>query len=101
MKKLLVSAFVLSLAVCAPAFADETYTGHYVNLLNNKINQAAAPLVNKENELNQKQLQAKQKQQAQLDAQQQAINNKKQQIQNQKDLFNQEKNNIKSLFSVQ
>lgn len=112
MKKILTAVCLVSLAIAIPAMAADTYTGALVETLNNKINTVAAPVVNTEKALNEKQKAAqelKQKQiadkkaqiEAKQKAQQELVNKKKQQIQATKDAFKQEKNEIKSIFSVQ
>lgn len=109
MKKILLATCVLTLALGTKTFAADTYTGELVDALNQKINKVAAPVVNKEKELQEKQkaaqeLQLKQiadkKQQieASQKAQQELVNKKKQQIQTQKELFQEQKKGIMSLF---
>lgn len=105
MKKILLATCVLTLALGTKTFAADTYTGALVDSLNQKINKAASPVVNKEKELQDKQraIQNLQnqpigiKQPAQLEL----INKKQQQIQTQKDLYNQQKKELKNLFSVE
>lgn len=96
MRKILLTTCVLSLALGAKAFAADTYTGALVNSLNKKINQAAAPVINKEKEINALQNAPQQK----MNTQQDLIYKKQQQIQKQKDLLKNEKNDLKNLFQV-
>ena len=96
MKKILVATCVLSLAIGAKAFAADTYTGALVDSLNKKINQAAAPAINKEREINALQNAPQQK----ANTQQDLIYKKQQQIQKQKNLLQQEKNDLKNIFQV-
>lgn len=109
MKKVLLTACVLSLVLGAKTFAADTYTGGLIDSLNQKINKATAPVVNKEKELQEKQKAAQELKQKQIDAQkkqleakqkaqQELVNKKKQQVQAQKELFQQQKKEIKSLF---
>lgn len=112
MKKILIATCLLTLTMATSANAVETYTGALLKSVQKKIDAKAAPIVNKEQQLRQQQADAKalsQKQvlerQKQIEAQQKAqlelVNKKKQQVQTQKDLFNQQKKEIKGLFSVQ
>lgn len=112
MKKILLATCVLSLALGTKAFAADTYTGGLVDSLNQKINKVAAPVVNKEKEvqakqkaiqdLKQKQIDEQKKQiEAKQKAQQELIDKKKQLINNQKELFQQQKKELKNLFSVE
>lgn len=113
MKKFLIMTCILSFAVGTGAFAEEpTYTETFLNSVHKNIDRTAAPLVDKERELNarqketqnipQQQIAARRRQlEAQQNAQQELINKKKQQIQAEKDLLNQQKNNIKNLFYVE
>lgn len=109
---LLIAACVVSFIASAKTFAEETYSETLLNSLHQNINKTAAPIVNKERELNAKQKAAQDLQQqqitarrnqiqAQQDAQQALINKKKQQVQSQKDLLEQQKNGLKNIFSVQ
>lgn len=111
MKKILLATCVLSLIIGAKTFAADTYTGGLVESLNQKIDKVAAPVVNKEKELQEKQKAAqalqlkqvadkKQQLEARQKAQQELVNKKKQQIQTQKDLLKQQKNELKSLFQL-
>lgn len=101
MKKVLV-ATVISLMVASSAFAADTYTGALLNSFQKKINDTAAPVVNKEQQIRaQQQALSPQNKVSDVQAQQQAlINKKKQQIDAQKNLLNNEKNELKSIFSV-
>lgn len=117
MKKFLIGACLFSI-ITVPAMAADTYTGGMVKSLNQKINKAAAPVVNKEKEikqqeaalkqreknaqeLKQKQIDARKKQiKANQKAQQNAVAKKKQQVQAQKDLLKKEKEDIKSIFTI-
>lgn len=112
MKKNLIVTLTLSFALGAQVFAADTYTEGLLNSFQQKVNQTAAPVVNTEKQLKEKQraLQELPQNQVyakrqQIDAQQQAqlelINKKRQQVQTQKDLFNQQKNELKNIFSVQ
>lgn len=113
MKKLLIITCILYFAVGSNVFANEpTYSETFLNSLHKNIDRTAAPVVNKERELNakqrevqnvpQQQITARRRQlEAQQNAQQELINKKKQQIQAEKDLLNQQKNNIKNLFYVE
>lgn len=56
MKKILLATCVLSLVIGTKAIAADTYTGGLVESLNQRIDKIAAPVVNKE-----KQVQTKQK----------------------------------------
>lgn len=96
MKKILLVTCVLSLALGTKAFAADTYTGALVDSLNKKINQAAAPAINKEKEIKALQSMPQQK----VNTQQDIIYKKQQQIQKQKDLLQNEKNDLKNLFQV-
>ncbi len=111
MKKFLLATCVLSLAIGAKAFAADTYTGGLIESLNKKIDKVAAPVVNKEKQvqakqkeaqaLKQKQIDAKKKElEARQKAQQELVKKKKQQVQAQKDLFKQEKEDIKNIFKI-
>lgn len=95
MKKILVTTCIF-LAIGVKAFAADTYTGALVDSLNKKINQAAAPAINKEKEINA----LKNAPQQKVNTQQDLIYKKQQQIQKQKDLLQQEKNDLKNLFQV-
>lgn len=112
MKKILITTYLLSSLIAIPALAADTYTGTLLENFNNKINSTAAPIVNKEKEFNEKQKAAQELQQRQIadqkaqiearqKAQQELVNKKKQQLKMQRDEFKQEKNELKSLFSVQ
>lgn len=101
MKKVLL-ATVISLMVASSAFAADTYTGALLNSVQKKIDAKAAPIVNKEQQIRaQQQALSPQNKVNDVQAQQQAlINKKKQQIDAQKNLLNNEKNELKSIFSV-
>lgn len=113
MKKVLISGLFLTLITVLPAIsADDTYTGGLLNSFQKKVNDTAAPVVNKEKQMRDQQAalqSAKQKQaldrqkqiEAQQKAQQELVNKKKQQLQNSKDMLNQQKEGLKNLFSVQ
>lgn len=100
MKKILVATCVLSLAIGAKAFAADTYTGALVDSLNQKINKAAAPAINKEKEIQAQQKALQNMPQQKVTTQQDLIYKKQQQIQKQKNLLQQEKNDLKNLFKV-
>lgn len=113
MKKVLISGLFLTLISVLPAIsADDTFTGGLLNSFQQKVNNTAVPVVNKEKQIRdqqaamqyasqqkafdrQKQLEEQQR------AQQELINKKKQQLQNQKDMLNQQKQDLKGLFSIQ
>lgn len=112
MKKILLLTCVLSVAIYAKTFAADTYTGALVDALNQKVNKVAAPVVNKEKELQEKQKSIQQLKQTQLEeqqkqidakqkAQQELINKKRNQLQGQKDLIKNETNDLKKLFSIE
>lgn len=96
MKKFLLASCILSLAIGVKAFAADTYTGALVDSLNQKINKAAAPVINKEREINA----LKNAPQQKMNTQQDLIYKKQQQIQKQKELLQNEKNDLKNLFQV-
>lgn len=109
MKKFLIITCIASLTT-VPAFAADTYTGNFIESVNTKINQVAAPVVNKEKELQAKQKEAQELKIKQLEekqklidaqqkAQQELINQKKQEIQAQKDFWQKQKELWKSIFS--
>lgn len=102
MKKILIATFVMSLTLTVPAFAADTYTGSLLESVQKKIDNTAAPIVNKERQIKAQQ-QALNPQNKVLDAQKQQqdlVNKKKQQIQAQKDAFNKEKEDLKSIFTI-
>jgi len=101
MKKVLLATMV-SLMIASSAMAADTYTGTLLNSFQKKVNDAAAPVVNKEQQIRaQQQALSPQNKVNDVQAQQQAlINKKKQQVQAQKDLLNNEKNELKGIFSV-
>lgn len=96
MKKILLTTCVLSLALGTKVFAADTYTGALVDTLNQKINKAASPVIEKERALEA----VKNTPQQKVNAQQNLIYKKQQQIQKQKDLLQNEKNDLKNLFQV-
>lgn len=100
MKKILLATFILSLMLGAKAVAADTYTGALVDSLNQKINKAAAPVVNKEKEIQAQQKALQNLPQQKATTQQDLIYKKQQQIQKQKDLLKQEKNDLKNLFQI-
>ena len=93
---------MVSLMIASSAMAADTYTGTLLNSFQKKVNDAAAPVVNKEQQIRaQQQALSPQNKVNDVQAQQQAlINKKKQQVQAQKDLLNNEKNELKGIFSV-
>lgn len=112
MKKIITASLILSLTLCAAAFAADTYTEGLLNSFQQKVNQTAAPVVNTEKQLKDKQKQLQELPQNQVnvkkqqaDAAQQAqmelLNKKKQQLQSQKDMLDYQRKEIKNLFSVQ
>ena len=96
MKKILLTVCVLSLMLGTKAFAADTYTGALVDTLNQKINKAAAPVIEKEKALETVRNAPQQK----VNTQQDLIYKKQQQIQKQKELLQNEKNDLKNLFQV-
>lgn len=116
MKKILIASSICLLAATS-AMAADTYTGTLLESFQKKVDSKAAPIVNKEKELQAKQkavLELKQKQEAerqqqlaarqalleeQKKQQEELINKKKQQIQAQKDALKQQKEDWKSIFS--
>ena len=109
MKKILLTTCILSLMLGTKALAADTYTGSFVESLSNKINAVAAPVVDKEKQLQEKQLETQNLKQQQLEAQkqqleakqkaqQELIEKKKQQIETQKGLFQQLKQQFLGLF---
>lgn len=100
MKKILLTTCILSLAFGVKTFAADTYTGALVDSLNQKINKAAAPVVNKEKEIQAQQRALQNMPQQKVNTQQDLIYKKQQQIQKQKDLLQNEKNELKNLFQV-
>lgn len=112
MKKRLFITLLSATSIISPAFSADTYTGALLNSFQQKIDKTAAPVVNKEKQIRDQQAAAQaisqqkaydrqQQLEAQQKAQQELINKKKQQLQNQKNLLNNEKNELKSIFSVQ
>ncbi|MBP7211813.1 hypothetical protein KBA27_03170 [bacterium] len=90
---------------------DDTFTGALLERLHKKIDKTASPIVNKEKaynaqqkawkENNEKQVAAQKKAyEERQKAQQEAINKKKEQVQKQKSLWQEQKNMLKNLFSV-
>lgn len=109
MKKFLIIACITSLT-SVPTFAADTYTESFIDSLFGKVNKVAAPVVDKEKQLQEKQKAAQELKQKQLDekqkaleaqqkAQQELIEKKKQEIQTQKDFWTKEKELWKSIFS--
>lgn len=108
MKKVLIATCILSMTMATSVMAADTFTGSLIEAQQKKIDAQTNKVVNKEKQLRQQQqmlLNPVSSKQSQIDAQKKAqedlINKKKQQLQTQKDLLNQQKNEIKSLFSVQ
>lgn len=114
MKKVLISGLFLTLITVLPAVSadEDTFTGGLLNSFQKKVNDTAAPVVNREKQIRDQQtaMQYASQQKAfdrqkqieeQQRAQQELVNKKKQQLQNQKDMLRQQQEGFKSLFSVQ
>lgn len=101
MKKIL-SATIIALMVTSAAFAEGTYSEGLLNSFNKKVNDAAAPVVNKEKQIKAQQtaLNPQNKVSDVQKQQQDLINKKKQQVQAQKNLLDNEKNELKGLFTI-
>lgn len=100
MKKILLTTCILSFLLGAKTFATDTYTGALVDTLNQKINKAASPVIEKERAIQTQQKALQNMPQQKLNTQQDLIYKKQQQIQKQKDLLKQEKNDLKNLFQI-
>lgn len=100
MKKIFLTTCVLSLVLGTKSLAADTYTGALVDSLNQRINKAASPVIEKEREIQAKQNTLQAMPQQKIYAQQDLVNKKKQEIQKQKNLLQQEKNDLKNLFQV-
>ncbi len=98
MKKILIAGIV-SLTITTSVMAADTYTGAFFEAQQKKIDAQTSKVVNKERQFNQ-QIQAQQQNATTLNQQPSIVEKKKQQIQAQKDAFNQQKKELKSLFSV-
>jgi len=98
MKKILIAS-VVSLTIASSVMAADTYTGSFIEAQQKKIDAQTSKVVNKERQLNQ-QLQFQQQNALTVKQQPTIIDKKKQQIQTQKDMFNQQKQELKGLFSV-
>lgn len=110
MKKFLIASSI-SLLITSSAFAADTYTGSFFEAQQKKLDAQTSKIVNKE-----KQIQAqknavtgygqnqeaarKQQLEAQQRAQQELIDRKKKQIQATKDSLNQQKQDLKDIFSI-
>lgn len=101
MKKILAAA-ILTLMISSSAIAADTFSGALLNSVQKKIDNTAAPVVNKEKEIKAKQeaLDPRNKIQSTKDQQQALVDKKKQQIQAQKDLLNNQKNELKNIFTI-
>lgn len=112
MKKILIATLVLSVALTAKVYAAGTYTETLLDTVHQKINDKAAPVVNKEKKLQEKQKAAQELKLKEVaakkkfiedkqKAQQELVEKKKQQIKDQKELFKKQKEEIKGLFSIE
>lgn len=101
MRKFLTAIVIVS-TIATSAMAADTFSGALLNSVQRKIDNTAAPVVNKEREIKAKQeaLDPRNKIQSTKDQQQALVDKKKQQIQAQKDLLNNQKNELKNIFTV-
>ena len=101
MKKVLIMSCILSLTIASSAFAADTYVGSLLEKQQQKLDNAASPLINKEREARQKQQAITNMKPQNPAAQQQAlIEKKKQQVQAQKDALKKQQEGLKNLFTT-